>query len=131
MYEAITRAIRVRVTPSYLDERSVPADGHYIWAYTIEISNEGNEIVQLISRHWHITDANGHSEDVRGPGVVGQTPTLQPGESFSYSSGCPLKTPSGIMSGTYQMMSHTKAETFNIVIPAFSLDSPYAKRSLN
>lgn len=131
MYEAITRAIRVRVTPSYLDDRSTPADGHYVWAYTIEISNEGREIVQLISRHWHITDANGHSENVRGPGVVGQTPTLQPGESFTYSSGCPLKTPSGIMSGTYQMMSHTKAETFNIMIPAFSLDSPYAKRSLN
>ena len=131
MYEAITRAIRVRVLPAYLEDRSTPAEGHYVWSYTVDIVNEGAEIVQLLSRHWHITDANGRSEHVKGPGVVGQTPVINPGETFTYSSGCPLKTASGIMSGTYQMISHTKAETFNITIPAFSLDSPYAMRSVN
>jgi len=131
MYEAITRAICVRVTPAYLEDRSTPADCHYVWSYTIDIVNNGPEIVQLLSRHWHITDALGRSEHVRGPGVIGQTPVINPGETFTYSSGCPLKTASGIMSGSFQMLSHTKAETFNIAIPPFSLDSPYALRSVN
>ena len=130
MYEAVTRGIRVRVTPAYIEDRSTPDDGAYFWAYTVEIANEGSEIVQLVSRHWRITDGRGHSEDVRGPGVVGQTPVIEPGQSFSYTSGCPLRTPSGIMAGSYQM--RTRAGTaFDIAIPAFSLDSPYAIRSVN
>ena len=130
MYEAVTRGIRVRVTPAYIEDRSTPADSYFFWAYTVDIANEGGEPVQLLSRYWRITDAGGRSEEIRGPGVVGQTPVIPPGASFTYTSGCPLKTPSGIMSGTYQMT--TRAGTgFDIAIPAFSLDSPYAIRSVN
>lgn len=130
MYEAVTRGIRVRVTPDYLEDRSTPADSYFFWAYTVEIVNEGKEPVQLRSRFWHIVDGAGRSEDVRGPGVVGQSPVIDPGESFTYTSGCPLKTPSGIMSGSYQM-SDAAGGLFDIAIPAFSLDSPYAIRSVN
>jgi ApaG protein len=130
MYEAVTRDIRVRVTPIYSEERSTPADGYYFWAYTIDIVNESREIVQLRARHWRITDGAGRSEVVRGPGVVGQTPVIPPGESFTYTSGCPLKTPSGIMAGSYQMSS-LGGQLFDVAIPAFSLDSPYAIRSVN
>jgi ApaG protein len=130
MYEAVTRGIRVRVTPQYLEEESAPDERRYLWSYTIEISNEGGEVVQLRSRHWRITDADGRTEEVRGPGVVGQTPTIQPGASFRYTSGCPLQTPSGIMVGSYQMTTEG-GELFNVSIPAFSLDSPHARRSLN
>jgi ApaG protein len=130
MYEAVTRGIRVRVTPQYLEEESSPEDDRFFWAYTIDISNEGSETVQLRSRHWRITDADGRTEEVRGPGVVGQTPVLQPGTAFRYTSGCPLGTPSGMMVGTYQMTTET-GELFSVAIPAFSLDSPHARRSLN
>lgn len=130
MYEAVTRGIRVRVTPQYLEEESAPDERRYLWAYTIEISNEGSEVVQLRSRHWRITDGDGRTEEVRGPGVVGQTPTIQPGTSFRYTSGCPLPTPSGIMVGSYQMTT-AAGQLINVAIPAFSLDSPHARRSLN
>ena len=130
MYEAVTRGIRVRATPQYLEEESSPDEGEFFWAYTIEISNEGSETVQLRSRHWRITDSDGHNEEVRGPGVVGNTPVIQPGKSFRYTSGCPLETPSGIMVGSYQMTTEA-GELFDVAIPAFSLDSPHAKRSLN
>jgi ApaG protein len=130
MYEAVTRGIRVRVTPQYLEEESAPDERRYLWSYTIEISNEGSETVQLRSRHWRITDADGRTEEVRGPGVVGQTPTIQPGNSFRYTSGCPLTTPSGIMVGSYQMTTEGGG-LINVAIPAFSLDSPHARRSLN
>ncbi len=129
-YQAVTEEIHVRVAPQFVEEDSQPEDGRYFWAYTVEISNEGSDTVQLRSRHWRITDANGRTEEVRGPGVVGKTPVLKPGESFRYTSGCPLGTPSGIMVGTYQM---TKADgtLFSVDIPAFSLDSPHMRRSLN
>ena len=130
MYEAVTRAIRVRVTPAYIEERSTPSEGQFFWAYTVDIVNEGSEPVQLRSRYWRITDGSGHSEEVRGPGVVGQTPVIAPGDSFTYTSGCPLNTPSGIMLGSYQMAS-AAGTLFDIKIPAFSLDSPYAIRSVN
>src|SRR6476620_9445958 len=130
MYEAVTRGIRVRVTPQYLEEESAPDERRYLWSYTIEISNQGEEVVQLRSRHWRITDADGRTEEVRGPGVVGQTPVIQPGTSFRYTSGCPLGTPSGSMVGSYQMTADG-GELFNVAIPAFSLDSPHARRSLN
>jgi ApaG protein len=130
MYEAVTRGIRVRVTPQFLEEESAPDEERYFWAYTIDLLNEGSETVQLRSRHWRITDGKGRTEEVRGPGVVGQTPVLQPGGSFRYTSGCPLTTPSGIMVGSYQMTTEA-GELFNVTIPAFSLDSPHAKRSLN
>jgi ApaG protein len=130
MYEAVTRGIRVRVQPSYIEDRSTPADGYFFWAYTVDIFNDGAEPVQLRSRYWRIVDAGGRAEEVRGAGVVGQTPMIGPGENFSYTSGCPLKTPSGIMSGSYQMAS-AMGTLFDIEIPAFSLDSPYAVRSVN
>lgn len=130
MYEATTRGIRIRVEPRYLDDQSSPEDGHYVWSYAVEISNGGTESVQLKTRTWRITDAMGRTEEVRGPGVVGQTPVIPPGGSFSYTSGCPLKTPQGIMVGSYQMTDEA-GTLFDVAIPAFSLDSPYTQRSMH
>ncbi len=130
MYEAVTRDIRISVTPQFLEDQSSPDEGYYFWAYTIEIANEGEELVQLKSRHWQITDSRGMTENVRGAGVVGQTPVIKPGEKFSYTSGCPLETPSGLMVGQYQMSS-ASGELFDVAVPAFSLDSPFAVRSVN
>jgi ApaG protein len=130
MYEAITRGIRVRVTPNYLADQSEPDDNYYFWAYTVEIINESASPVELKSRYWRITDAQGHSEEVRGPGVVGQTPAIAPGASYSYTSGCPLRTPQGLMVGSYQMVDED-GTMFDVAIPAFSLDSPFARQSLN
>jgi ApaG protein len=130
MYQATTRRIRVTVEPSFLDSESSPEEGQYFWAYRIEIANLGDEVVQLRSRHWRITDANGHTEEVKGAGVVGKQPVLKPGETFSYTSGCPLSTASGIMVGTYQMQND-KGETFSIAIPAFSLDLPGGRKTIN
>ncbi len=130
MYEAVTHGVRVNVTPEFVEDRSSPDDGRYFWAYTVEITNERSEAVQLRSRLWRITDGNGRTEEVRGPGVVGQQPVLAAGGSFKYTSGCPLNTPSGIMVGTYQM-THENGQLFAVDIPAFSLDSPYARRVVN
>jgi ApaG protein len=130
MYQAVTRAIRVTVEPTFVDSESSPEEGQYFWAYRIEISNLGEEVVQLRSRHWRITDANGRTEEVRGAGVIGKQPVLKPGEKFSYTSGCPLSTASGIMAGTYQMQTD-QGETFSIEIPAFSLDLPGGRKTLN
>ena len=130
MYEAVTRGIRISVTPQYLDDQSAPEDSEFFWAYTIEITNETKKKVQLRSRVWHITDGLGNTEEVRGPGVVGEQPVIIPGGSFSYTSGCPLGTPSGIMVGSYQMEGEDGA-LFDVAIPAFSLDCPFAVRSVN
>ena len=130
MYETVTQGIRVRVTPQYLEEESSPHDGRFVWAYTVHIVNEGSETVQLRSRHWRITDATGRTEEVKGDGVVGQTPVMAPGTSFRYTSSCPLATPSGIMMGTYQMTTGT-GQSIDVAIPAFSLDSPHSKPRLN
>ncbi len=130
MYEETTRTIRVMVEPVFLDEQSSPSDDHYVWAYHVRIENLGRETVQLRTRHWRITDANGRIHEVRGDGVVGEQPVLHPGEAFEYTSGTPLATPSGIMVGDYAMESET-GEKFTVAIPAFSLDSPHQKRSLH
>jgi len=130
MYRAVTRKIEVTVTPRFVSERSSPANGYYFWSYTIDITNLGGETVQLKTRHWRITDALGRLQEVRGPGVVGEQPTLKPGESFEYTSGVPLPTPSGFMTGTYGMVT-SEGEPFDIEIPAFSLDSSYAERTIN
>jgi ApaG protein len=130
MYEAVTQGIRVRVTPQYLEEESSPNESRYVWAYTVDIHNEGSETVQLRTRHWRITDASGRTEEVKGAGVVGQTPVMAPGTSFQYTSSCPLSTPSGIMTGTYQMTTG-KGERIDVAVPAFSLDSPHSKPRLN
>ena len=130
MYRAVTRKIEVTVTPRFLSERSSPANNYFFWAYTIDIANLGGETVQLKTRHWRITDATGKLQEVRGPGVVGEEPVLKPGESFEYTSGVPLPTPSGFMTGTYGMVT-ANGEGFDIEIPAFSLDSAQAKPTLN
>ena len=130
MYTATTRAIQVTVTPQYLPQQSDPEKSQYVWAYFVRIENQGSIAVQLKSRYWKITDGLGRVQEVRGPGVVGKTPLLQPGEVFEYNSGTPLSTPSGIMSGAYQMVSEG-GERFDIEIPTFSLDMPSPSRRLN
>ena len=130
MYRAVTRQIEVIVEPNFLPERSSAEDGRFFWAYTIAIVNSGTETVQLKTRHWIITDGAGRSQEVRGEGVVGEQPVLETGERFEYTSGVPLQTPSGFMTGSYQMVTED-GEPFEIDIPAFALDSPNAKRTLN
>ena len=130
MYQANTRKIEVTVTPRFMPERSSAEKSYFFWSYTIEITNHGKETVQLKTRHWKITDAFGRVQEVRGAGVVGEEPVLKAGESFEYTSGVPLQTSSGIMAGTYGMVS-ADGERFDIDIPAFSLDSPQGKRTLN
>ena len=130
MYHAVTRDIEVTVTPHYLADRSSPDNGYYFWAYTIEITNRGSQTVQLKTRHWKITDAHGRLQEVRGAGVVGEEPVLKPGESFEYTSGVPLPTPSGFMAGTYGMVTPA-GERFDIEVPAFSLDSVHSKHTIN
>lgn len=130
MYKAVTRGISVTVMPRYLPEESSPDEGRYFFAYTVEIINTGLERVQLKSRYWRITDERGQVQEVRGAGVVGEQPVLGPGESFSYTSGCPLATPSGTMQGSYLMQTEN-GETFDAEIPAFSLDLPQAKRVIH
>ena len=130
MYTATTRAIQVTVRPQYLPDQSDPEKSRFVWAYQVRIENKGNVTVQLRSRHWKITDGLGRHKEVKGPGVVGKTPRLKPGEVFEYASGTPLSTPSGFMGGTYQMVSET-GENFDIEIPTFSLDTPSLERRLN
>ena len=129
-YEAETDGILVRVRPSYLAGQSDPESGRWVWAYQVEIVNLSAAPVQLIARRWEITDALGHVEEVRGPGVIGEQPTIQPGDSYSYASGCPLGTASGSMVGGYSMTDAT-GRTFEAAIPAFSLDVPGDRRVLN
>ncbi len=130
MYRAVTRQIEVTVEPNYLPDRSSADKNQFFWSYTIVIRNRGPETVQLRTRHWVITDASGRCQDVRGEGVVGEQPVLGPGEHFEYTSGVPLPTPSGFMTGSYEMVTET-GEKFDIEVPTFSLDSPDAKRTLN
>lgn len=130
MYSRVTKGIQVTVMPEFVPERSDADEASYFWAYTVEIANCGAITVQLTARHWKITDAHGKLEEVRGSGVVGEQPVLKPGERFRYTSGCPLGTPSGIMTGSYRMVSEM-GDVFDAEIPAFSLDSPYMARILN
>jgi ApaG protein len=122
--EAVSRGVRVRVTSRYSPEHSHPEQKRWFFLYTVEISNESNTTVQLLSRHWIIENADRKEEEVRGPGVVGQQPVLAPGESFEYTSGCPLGTPFGSMRGTYQMVTED-GTLFDAVIAAFTLSEPY------
>ncbi|WP_230532258.1 Co2+/Mg2+ efflux protein ApaG [Microvirga roseola] len=130
MYKAITRGISVTVTPRYMPEESSPDDGRYFFAYTVEIINTSLERVQLRARCWTVTDERGRVQEVRGAGVVGEEPILGPGESFSYTSGCPLTTPGGTMQGSY-VMETASGDVFNAEIPAFSLDVPRTNRILH
>lgn len=130
MYRALTRNIEVTVDPYYLEEQSDPDDNRYVWGYKVVIANNSDSGVRLRNRYWNITDQNGQVDEVTGPGVVGEQPHLQPGDSYEYSSGCPLDTPSGMMFGHYQM-ENDDGEVFDVAIPAFSLDSPGLFRILN
>lgn len=130
MYSTTTHNVTVSVEPTYLDGESAPDKNLFVWAYTVRIENKGNETLQLRTRHWKITDSMGRTQEVRGPGVVGEQPVLKPGESFEYTSGTPLNTPSGIMTGTYAM-EMADGTLVDIDIPAFSLDTPGAPRQVH
>jgi len=130
MYSHTTRAIEVTVKPMYLEDQSEPDSGHYVWAYWVRIENHSKETVQLHNRRWQITDAIGRNQEVEGVGVVGEQPVLRPGEAFEYTSGTPLRTPSGIMVGAYEMETET-GERFDVIVPAFSLDSPYQENQVH
>ncbi len=130
MYTCVTRDIYVEVQPTFLPDQSSPEDDYFVWAYTIQIENRGNEVVQLRTRYWKITDAKGQIQEVRGAGVIGEQPVLEPGASYQYTSGTPLNTSSGIMVGAYQM-ENAEGEMFNVNIPAFSLDSPYGRDAIH
>jgi ApaG protein len=122
--EATTRGVRVYVEAEYAPQRSQPLQSQWFFVYTLTISNEGLDTVQLLTRHWVITDGTGRVEEVRGPGVVGKQPVLAPGESFTYSSGCPLSSPFGVMEGTYQMVADG-GDQFDVKIAPFTLSEPY------
>ena len=122
--EALTRGIRVHVASEYAPDRSQPCKNQWFFLYTVTITNESLDTIQLLTRHWVITDGKGHIEEVRGPGVVGKQPTLRPGQSFEYTSGCELGTPFGVMEGSYQMISEA-GERFDVRIAPFTLSDPY------
>jgi len=130
MYSQTTRSILVTVKPVFLEDQSSPRDHRFVWAYQVKIKNGGPITVQLKRRRWCITDSLGREQVVEGDGVVGEQPVLRPGESFEYTSGTPLATPSGIMVGTYYMETEA-GETWDVAIPAFSLDSPHQPVRLN
>lgn len=130
MFKAVTNEIAVTVMPVYVDERSNPQRSEYFWAYRVIVENNSENTVQLVSRYWHIVDGEGHVEEVEGEGVVGLKPNISPGESFSYTSGCPLRSPSGIMQG-YYVMTREDGYTFRVNIPAFPLDLPGIEPVLN
>lgn len=130
-FEQETAGIRVVVRAFFLPDQSEPDDGHFFWAYRIRIENHSERSVQLLRRTWQITDALGRIQHVHGPGVVGEQPVLDPEESFEYTSGTPLRTPSGFMSGAYHMVVVESGENFDVAIPAFSLDSPYLEHRVH
>ncbi|MFC7333837.1 Co2+/Mg2+ efflux protein ApaG [Rhodocista pekingensis] len=130
MYSEVTRSVRVTVRPEYLAQQSQPGERRFVWAYHVRIENEGVETVQLRTRHWRVTDAQGRLQEVRGPGVVGEQPVLRPGDAFEYTSATPLPTPSGFMVGSYGMVT-AAGEAFEVRIPAFSLDSPHGRSRPN
>ena len=129
-YEEVTRNIRVAVEPNFLEDQSEPEESRYLWSYHITIENKGAETVQLLSRYWRITDSRGRVREVRADGVIGEQPILKPGQMFEYTSGAPLETPSGFMTGTYRMRA-ASGESFEIGIPMFALESPYEVRRVH
>jgi ApaG protein len=129
-YEELTRDIRVAVEPDFLDDQSEPEEGRYLWSYRVTIENKGGESVQLLSRYWKIMDSRGKVKEVRGPGVIGEQPMIAPGQAFEYTSGAPLETPSGLMTGSYRMRA-ASGESFDIGIPMFALESPYEERKVH
>ena len=130
MYEKTTRSVTVTVRPQYHDDQSKPEEGHFVWAYHVKIENRSEHTLQLLTRYWRIVDGAGRAQEVKGPGVVGEQPILRPSESYEYSSGCPLSTPSGFMVGSYQMRT-MDGDRFDVAIPAFSLDCPHVRHSVH
>lgn len=130
LYQEVTRNIRVAVEPNFMEDQSEPEEGRFIWSYRVVIENRSAETVQLVARYWRITDSQGRVREVRGPGVVGEQPTIAPGSIFEYTSGAPLETPSGVMTGTYRMRANS-GESFEVGIPLFALDSPYDIRQIH
>ncbi len=130
-YTTVTRGVRVTIRPFYLADQSDPTEGRYVWAYKVQIENLSPATVQLLKRSWIITDALGREMRVHGEGVVGEQPILEPGESFDYTSGTPLPTPSGFMRGTYHMIVTGTGEEFDAAVPAFSLDSPHQQGGIH
>ena len=130
MYSKKTKKINITVNPYFLDDQSEPEAQHFVWAYQVTIDNQSKEKVQLKNRYWKIIDSNGSEQEVRGEGVVGEQPILNPGEKFEYTSGTPLSTPSGFMGGYYEMETN-EGKKFDAIIPQFSLDSPFVKNKLN
>ncbi len=130
-YTKTTRGVRVSVRSFYLEDQSEPEEGRFVWAYRVKIENCGRLTVQLLRRTWHITDGLGHTQYVHGIGVVGEQPTLEPGESFEYTSGTPLETPSGFMTGVFHMIMPASGENFDVPVPTFSLDSPHQPSGVN
>ena len=130
MYTKTTNNINITVDPYYLEEQSEPDEQHYVWAYQVTINNMGEETVQLKNRYWKIIDSNGTKQEVKGEGVVGEQPILNPGEKYEYTSGTPLSTPSGFMEGHYEM-EKKNGNKFEVLIPLFSLDSPNISKKIN
>ncbi len=130
MYMKTTHHISVTVDPVFLEDQSIPLDKHYVWAYSVWIENQGPEMVQLMERTWHITDAQGVGHEIKGEGVVGEQPWIAPGATYHYASGTPLSTPSGMMQGEYHMKTKS-GRVFDVTIPPFSLDSPYETSSVH
>ena len=130
MYTKTTKSINITVNPCYLEEQSEPEEHHYVWAYQVTINNLGQETVQLKNRYWKIIDSNGTKLEIKGEGVVGEQPVLEPGEKYEYTSGTPLSTPSGFMEGYYEMETKN-GKKFDATIPLFSLDSPHVSNKLN
>jgi ApaG protein len=130
VYEQDTRGVTVRVTPAFLPDQSSPARSRYVWSYTVEIENRSGDEIQLVSRHWIITDGLNRTEEVSGPGVVGEQPQLKSGEAYRYASACPLPTPSGLMRGRYHMVT-PQGDAFDVIVPEFSLDLPDASKRMN
>ena len=130
MYSKTTNGVTVTVTPYFLDDQSSPQESHFVWAYQVNIKNSGNFSIKLNHRNWLIIDANGKVINVQGEGVVGEFPVIEPGETFEYTSGTPLKTNNGIMQGFY-LVSQDNGEKLKIDIPVFSLDSPYSNKNVH
>ncbi|HXJ02602.1 MAG TPA: Co2+/Mg2+ efflux protein ApaG [Micropepsaceae bacterium] len=129
-YEEVTRDIRIAVEPDFLEDQSEPEENRYLWSYRVVIENKSQTPVQLLSRYWRITDARGRIREVRGEGVIGEQPVIAPGRAYEYTSGAPLETASGFMTGTYRMRAST-GESFEVGIPMFALESPYEPREMH
>ena len=130
-YAATTNGVLVTVRAFFLTDQSKPEEHRFVWAYRVRIENRGSATVQLLKRSWQITDGAGRTKRVHGDGVIGQTPVLAPGEVFEYTSGTPLETPTGFMSGLYHMVDQATGAPFDVTVPAFSLDSPHQESRLH